>query len=247
MPGATIVAVIPVLLAVAGVVALGGGLLALRRVGPGYRVGRLLAAAPELSLAEAVEAAGADPPRYVRVEGRISSDEEFPDEHDRPLVFRRRRLELDAGDGWRTLEEERIAVPFGLEERTAFLAVDVEALDEGLVVLPRESTGRAAEVAERLPPGTPPEALVRHSVDQVSAVEHARACGVPRLRADGRAVLTTGLGRPLILTTLDLPEAMRVLGGRRRGSALAAATGLAAGGLLLVLAGLSALAGVRGT
>lgn len=247
MPGATIVPVIPLLLAVLGVAALGAGLVALRRLGSGYRVGRLLVAAPHVSLAEALEAARQERPRYVRVEGRISSDEEFPDEHDRPLVFRRRRLEIDAGKGWRTLEEERTAVPFGLEERATFLAIDVEALDEGLVVLARESTGRAAEVAERLPSGTPPEARVRHSLDQVSAVEHAHACGVPRMLPDGRAVLSAGLGRPLILTTLELPEAMRVLGARGRGSTLVAAGGLAAGGLLLVLAGITALAGVRGT
>ena len=239
-------AVIPLLLALSGAAAVIGGLLALRRLGGGYRIGRLLAAAPAVTIADAVASAGTDPARYVRIEGRISSDEEFPDEHDRPLVFRRRRLEVDDGDGWRTIEDERLAVPFGLEERTAFMAIDVEALDDGLIVLRRESTGTAAEVPDRVPGGTAPTARVRHRLDQVSAVEHAHACGVPRTGPDGRPFLTAGLGRPLILTTLDVPEAMRVLASQRRGTTLAAALALASGSSLLVIAGVAALTGWRG-
>ena len=60
-----------------------------------YRVGRLLAAAPLVEIDEASEMA-AGRPRYVRVSGRITSDEEFPDENDRPLVFRRKRIDVAA-------------------------------------------------------------------------------------------------------------------------------------------------------
>ena len=116
--------------------------------------------------------------------GRIASDEEFPDELDRPLVYRRRRLELatDASRRrWRTLEDEVMAVPFGLEERTAFVAVDAARLDEGLAVIVRESVGTAADTPDRVPARHAPTLAFRHGVHQVSAVEHAYVSGAPRI------------------------------------------------------------------
>ncbi|HYI23567.1 MAG TPA: hypothetical protein VEX62_13140, partial [Candidatus Limnocylindrales bacterium] len=79
----------------------------LRSLGQGYRVGRLLAATPMVSIEHAAELARGESARYVRVNGRISSAEEFPDEHDRPLVFRRSRIALRDGSGrWTTHIEE---------------------------------------------------------------------------------------------------------------------------------------------
>jgi hypothetical protein len=210
----------------------------LRRIGPGFRIARLLAAAPEVTVDEVATAATGGQP-YVRVHGRIASDEEFPDEMDRPLVYRRRRLEL-ATDAtarhWRTLEDEVMAVPFGLEQRTAYVAVDAERLDDGLTVIVRESVGTAADAPDRVPAGTPPETPLRHRVHQVSAVEQAFVAGAPRIGEDGAALLTAGDGRPLILTTLELPEAMRLLAaGNRR--TVVAATVLLAIGLGLVALG----------
>lgn len=225
---------IQLLLMAAGVAALVAGALALRRIS-GYRVARILRTAPTASVAEAAAAAERGDPRYLQVRGRIMSSEEFPDEQDRPLVFRRRRLEVAERPGeWRIVEEERLAVAFGLQERAAYVAVDADALDEGLVVLPREATGRAEEVPDRVPPGTPGHALVRHRVDQVSAVEHAVVAGVP-VMMDGVPTLTAGLGRPLILTTLEPPEAVRVLAAGRRREVVLAAALLIAGLNLLVL------------
>ena len=77
----------------------------------------------------------------------------------------------------------------------------------------------------------------------MSATDHATACGVPRLDGSGLTVLGPGLRRPLILTTLELDEAMRILGTPRRHSLLAAASLLlaapvvVAGGLLVTLTG----------
>ena len=200
------------------VVCLLAGLM-LRRIGPGFRIARLLAGAPEVTVSEVATAAAAGQP-YVRVHGRIASDEEFPDDLDRPLVYRRRRLELATDTRarrWRTLEDEVMAVPFGLEERTAFVAVDAARLDDGLTVIVRESVGTAADAPDRVPPGTPPTTPLRHRIHQVSAVEHAFVAGAPRMGEDGAPLLTAGDDRPLILTTLDLPEAMRLLAaGHRR-------------------------------
>jgi hypothetical protein len=168
--------------------------------------------------------------------GRVSSTEEFPDENDRPLVFRRTRLEVEvAPDRWRTVLDEREAVPFGVESRSAFVALDQDALGEGLVAIPRIATGRVHELAGDMADaarGSAPDAPVRLTIEQLSAVEQVSACGKPETR-DGQPVLTAGLGRPLIVTPLDQPAAMRLLasGARRR---VAAAAGLIAAGLLLL-------------
>lgn len=225
-----------------GLAACAAGLLGLRLVGPGYRIARTLIAAPEVAIADLPAAIERGEP-YVRVHGRVASDEEFPDENERPLVYRRRRLELSedpAGRRWRVLEDEIHAVTFGLEERGAYAAVDVARLAEGLVVIARESAGTAADAPDRVPPGTPPATPLRHRVHQVSAVEQAYVAGAPTIAPDGTPTLTSGAGRPLILATLELDEAMRLLSaGRRRtvaGAAVALVTGLALLALALALA-----------
>jgi len=210
-------------------------------------VGRTLSAAPERSLVEAAAMAARGEVAYVRVHGRIDSDEEFPGDDDKPLVFRRRRLQrreqrLVGGSDWRTFDDERLAVPFRLTQRGERVDVDVDALADGLVVVPRISIGVAADLppdaAIRAVPEMASQTQVRLRIEQVSAVDHASACGVPRLTATGETVLGPGRGRPLILTTLELDEAMRVLGSEQRGS-LRVAAGLLAVGAVVVAGGLS--------
>jgi hypothetical protein len=225
----------PLIVVVAGLVALGGGALVLRSFGPGYRVGRLLASTPLATIEEAETLSAAGTRRYVRVDGRIDSAEDFPDEHERPLVYRRRRLEAQRAGRWTVIDQEIQVVPFEVRAGLAALAVDGASLGDGLVVLPRESIGTAADAPDRIPTELPPATLVRYRVEQVSAVEHATVLGVPERRTDGTTVLTAGLGRPLILSTLDTTEAMQLLAGGRRGRPLAALALLAAGlGLLAV-------------
>lgn len=245
------------LLAVAGVACLVVAALVLRSLGSAYRVGRLLSSVPGISIDEAISVAESGAPRFVRVAGRIASDEEFPDENDRPLVFRRTRIELaDGRGGWQRVLDDREAVPFGIEVRTAYIAVDAAALGEGLVVIPRESTGVVRDVPPDLTRDLPtdigaglesagldPSMPARLIVDQVSAVEHATVAGQPVIR-DGRPLLTAGLGRPLILTTLEVPAAMRILAHSGRGRLLLAAVLLVAGLGLLAAAVVALLAGV---
>jgi len=233
-----------VVLVLAGVALLVVGVLALRVGGTGYRIGRTLAVAMQLPLADVLrEAADGRVTGYLRTTGRISSEEEFPDELDRPLVFRRKRLEARDGRAWRAIEDERTAVPFGIEERGAFLAVDVDALGDGLVVVPREAVGVASDLPDgTLPEGTPLPATtpVRLQVHQLSAVEHATVAGVVRPGPDGRPHITAGAGRPLIVTSLAPAEAMRVLAADHRVGVRLASVLLVAG-LATVLAGLVAL------
>lgn len=241
----------PLLLAAVGVVAVLGGALVLRTYGAAYKVGRLLATTPLVSVEEALALAAGSAGRagaapYLGVRGRVDSDDDFPDEHERPLVFRRARLQWRRRGTWRTAEDGRQVVPFDVREGLAAIAVDGDALDVGLVVIPRESRGTAAEVPDRLPLGTPPATPVRFRIDQVSAVEHATVLGVPVARGS-RALMTAGAGRPLVLTTLETAEAMRILAGGRRERPLLAA-GLLMGGLGLLAVGLvwGVVAGVGG-
>jgi len=231
MSGAYHPAVSPLLFIVLGLVALGAGAVVLRSFGPRYRVGRLLAATPSVSVAEARELAGG-PARYVAIHGRIDAEEEFEDDAHRPLVLRRARLQLRPGSAWVTVDEHTTAVAFEVHEGLDAIAIDHDALDAGLVVVPRESVGTAADAPDRVPDGTAPDAPMRLLVDQVSSVEHAVVLGVPVLgEGDAPIRMTAGLGRPLILTTLEPAEAMRVLAadGPRRPliAAMALALGLA--------------------
>ncbi len=227
----------PLLCLVLGVAVLAAGIAVLSSYGSRYRVGRLLSATPRVTIAEALGIASAGPPRYVRVDGRIDSADDFPDEHQRPLVFRRRRLEARRRGRWNVIDEQLERVPFEVREDLDGIAVDGAVLDTGLVVLPRESSGTASEIPERMPAGLPRASRVRYRVSQVSAVEHAIVLGVPVREPDGSAAMTAGFGRPLVVSTLEVPEAMRVLGGGSRSRAFLA-VGLLVGGLSLCAIGL---------
>ena len=231
--------VAPLLLTVAGLVALGAAVLIQGRFGPRGRVGRLLAVAPKVSIADAVQLAEAGPPRYVRVDGRLDSDETFEDDAHRPLVVRRTTLETRAAESsgpWREVDVNLETVPFVVREGLDEIAVEGTALAQGLVVMPRERSGFARDLGDRAPAGVAPDAPVRMIIEHASTVEHAAVLGVPRRDDDGRLVIGPGLGRPLIIATLDQDEAMRVLTGGAAGRARLAVIALAAGVVLLLLA-----------
>jgi hypothetical protein len=228
--------VTPLILVAAGAVALIAGVVVLRSFGAGYRIGRLLARTPRIAIEEARSLAESGARRYVRIDGRIDSSDEFDDADHRPLVLRRTRLEARTGRGWETVEDSREQVPFEVREGTAGIDIDGAQLDTGLVVVPRLSAGVAGDLADRRPPGLGPETPLRVRIEQVSSVEHAIVLGVP-VADHGRIRMEPGLGRPLVLTTLDPPEAMRVLGGGDTTRARAAA-GLLLLGLAFVMAGI---------
>lgn len=236
---------IPLLLVLVGLAALAVGAAILRSFGPRFRVGRLLASTPVVSVAEARSIA-AGPPRYVGIRGRIDAEDEFEDDAHRPLVLRRQRIQLGRGrGGWSTVDEDRQAVAFEIREGLDAIRVDQGALDAGLVVMPRESVGTAADAPERVPAGTDPATPMRLLLEQVSSIEHATVLGVPAPDPDAPegARMTAGLGRPLVLTTLETPEAMRVLAQDAPRRPLAAALAFGIGAVSLTLGVLWALIG----
>jgi hypothetical protein len=220
--------VVPLLLLAAGGLAVLAGVATLRSLGPGYRLGRLLATAPRVSVADAIGMAG-HAPRFVAIEGRIDSDESFEDAAQRPLVFRRTRLEARVGRRWRVFEDSVEAVPFEIQEGLEAIGIDTAALGDGLVVIPRVSVGVVADLSDRAPADLPADAPARARIDQISSVEHARVLGWPTIGPDGRAMMTTGGRRPLVLTVLEPAEAMRVLAHGERLRPWAAAALLALG------------------
>jgi len=224
-------AVAPLLLGIAAVI--------LRTFGPGYRVGRLLAVAPRVSVAEAVQLAERGMAGYLRIEGRIDSDAEFEDADHRPLVMRRTTIDWQppAGDGpWARFDQRLEVVPFVIREGLDDIAVDAGSIADGLVTVPRESTGLAGELEEMTAAGIDPKARVRMRVELVSSVEHATVLGVPVRAANGGAVIGPGMGRPLILSTLEGDEAMRALSGGGTGRSRVAVACIALGLALIAVA-----------
>jgi hypothetical protein len=244
--------VTPLVPFLAGLAALAAGWLVLASYGPRFRVGRLLATTPRLAVGDAIELARSGERRYVRVDGRIDSEAEFEGPAHEPLVLRLSRFQARRAGAWRTYDVARDVVPFVVNEGLASIEVDGPALDGGLVVVPRIAAGTAAEAGERAPADLAPSTPVRVVVEQVSSVEHAIVLGVPTVDPSGAVRLSSGLGRPLVLSTLEPPEAMRILAGgatrRARLAALLFGLGLvllvvAAGWwLLLVLPGAAAAA-----
>src|SRR6266508_3529810 len=98
-----IAAVSPLIPLVAGLVALGAGFVVRRSLGPRYRVGALLSAAPVVTVAEAAGLANGAA-RYVAVAGRVDAETDFEDDAHRPLVFRRTRLQVRERAGWKDLD-----------------------------------------------------------------------------------------------------------------------------------------------
>ena len=68
------------------------------------------------------------------------------------------------------ISDEREAVPFGVETRAAFIAVDIAALDVGLVAIPRVAAGHVGDL---------PTDLAAAVADGA-----ARRAGAPGHRAD---------------------------------------------------------------
>lgn len=227
---------LPLLLVLAGVGALVAGWWLMHSLGPRARIGRILAATHVVEVGRAIQLAEAGEPRYVGVGGRIDAEEPWDDESGRPLVFRRSSLARREGTEWVPFEQDRRVVPFEVSGALDRIGVDGDAIDDGLIVVARESEGTAADIPDRVPAGTPPGTPVRFRVEFLSAVDHALVLGVP-VKTPGGAMMRPGLGRPLIVTTLEPDEAMRLLAEGRQGTTRAI-TGLLGGGLAGIAVGI---------
>ena len=117
----------PLLLIAAGLVALVAAALTLRSYGLRYRVGRLLAATPTVTVGEARRLAETGEAAYIRITGRIDAEEPFEDADHRPLVLRRTRFVARSGRSWTPFEDSRETVPFEIHEGLDTIGVDTAA------------------------------------------------------------------------------------------------------------------------
>ena len=211
-----------------------------RRGGTRTRAARLMAGVAPISPREALLVGDG---HYLAVSGNIDAAEAFEDESHRPLVYRRERVLIADGSTWREIERVVRSVPFVISDGDHSLAIDAAQLGDGLVVIERQWDGSVAELAAAHRDYQNPEsaALVaqlasaapttgaRVILEQISTLDRGTAAGLLR----GGALTAGGAGQPLVLTTLDRREALRILGSGQRAS-------LAAGllTLLLLIAGL---------
>ncbi|MEI6848621.1 MAG: hypothetical protein WCK50_01170 [bacterium] len=240
------------LIALVGATLIVFGLLLSRRTDVRTRAGQLLAGLSPITPTEALRLAalrGASAP-YLAIKGSIDAPEIFEDENHRPLVYRRERVSIADEQGWRVIDEAVRSLPFVISDASSAINVSTADLAEGLVVVERRWEGSVAELhaagREYQSPETAglvaaiaasdPTRGARVGLEQISNLDRATAAGQ---LVDGE--LRAGAGRPLVVTTLERAEALRLLGGERRGrlASSTAALALLALGLLLLLGGVA--------
>ena len=131
-------------------------------------------------------------------------------------------------------------MPFSISDSATSIEIDAAALTDGLVVIERQWEGGVAELAAagrafRDAATTTlvaqlalsaPQLKARVTLEQISTLDRGTVVGLLR---NGR-LTAGGAGQPLVLTTLDRREALRILGSEPR-STLAVSL-LALGALL---------------
>lgn len=240
----------PIALIGAALVAM--GLLLSRRTDVRTRAGQLLAGLSPISPTEALKLAAlrGNAAPYLAIKGSIDAPEIFEDEHHRPLVYRRERVSIADESGWRVIDVAVRSLPFVVSDPSNSIRIATADLADGLVVVERRWEGSVAELhaANREYQSPETSALVaaiaasdptrgaRVGLEQISNLDRATAAGQ---LIDGE--LRAGAGRPLVVTTLERAEALRLLGteGRGRLASSTFALALLAIGLLLLLGGLA--------
>ena len=228
------------------------GLLLSRRTDARTRSGQLLAGLSPISPTEALKLAAlrGDAAPYLAIKGSIDAPEIFEDENHRPLVYRRERVSVTDEGGWRVIDVAVRSLPFVVSDPSSAIRVSTADLADGLVVVERRWEGSVAELHAASREYQRPEtaALVaalaasyptrgaRVGLEQISSLDRATAAGQ---LVDGE--LRAGAGRPLVVTTLERGEALRLLGSERRGRLASSTVALAllALGVLLLLGGIA--------
>ena len=239
-------------IALIGVALLVIGVLLSRRTDARTRAGQLLAGLSPISPTEALNLAAlrGDSAPYLAIKGSIDAPEIFEDEHHRPLVFRRERVSIADDQGWRVIDTAERSLPFVVSDPSSSISIATADLADGLVVVERRWEGSVAELhaagREYQRPETAalvaalatsdPTRGARVGLEQISNLDRATAAGQ---LVDGE--LRAGAGRPLVVTTLERADALRLLGGEARGRLVSSTLALAllAIGLLLLLGGVA--------
>jgi hypothetical protein len=221
------------------------GLLAIRHSGANPGMARRLAGAREWRVGDLIDAPSL-PDRAVRIAGRIRCPDAILTDRDERLVALHRDVQVKPPGGqWRSIERIRETRGFELWDHDGSLPLDAAAASEPLVTIPHvwRGTTRAlvdpshVGAVERLGGVSDVEWQAQSVTRTVSAVDRLLVLGRVERDPDGKARLVPPAGG-YVISTLELDDAMRLLGGRRRELLL-----IGAGMVLLgVVAGVAGLA-----
>lgn len=230
------------LLALAAICAVAGATL-VRASGSHLSLGRRLAGAAEVRVGDLLDADPL-PTRPVRVIGRIRSPDPMVTARDDRLVALHRDVEVQLPGGrWRTIERLRETRGFELWDHDGSLPLDASRAAEPLVTIPHVWRGDAGDLTDeahraalaRLQQQGLQPVAARSVTRTISVVDRLLVLARPVRDATGRTVLEPPPGG-FVISSLDLPDAMRLLGGSRRAWLV---VGAALIGLALVLAALA--------
>jgi hypothetical protein len=210
------------LLAFAALCVLAGATL-VRASGSHLSLGRRLAGAAQVRVGDLLDMDPL-PPRPVRVVGRIRSPDPMVTARDDRLVALHRDVEVRLPGGrWRTIERLRETRGFELWDHDGSLPLDASRAAEPLVTIPHVWRGDAAELEDeghraavtRLEREGQRPVAARSVTRAISVVDRLLVLARPVRAEDGRVVLEPPPGG-FVISSLDLPDAMRLLGGPRR-------------------------------
>lgn len=229
-------------LGLAVLLVMAGALLA-RASGSHLTMGRRLAGASQVRVGELLDM-NSLPERPVRVVGRIRCPDPMVTDRDERLVALHRDVQVRLPDGrWRTIERLRETRGFELWDHDGSLPLDASAAAEPLVSIPHVWRGDPTEL-EEVAHSAAVERLAREGRRPTGARAVTRTISVvDRLLVlarvvrgpDGAPALHPPAGG-FVISTLELDDAMRLLGGSGRAWLLAGLALMGLGALLGVVA-----------
>ncbi|MGH2427741.1 MAG: hypothetical protein ACRDGV_02470 [Candidatus Limnocylindria bacterium] len=239
-------ALLLVLVGLAGLLVLGASLVTLRASGASLDIGRRLAGPREMKVGSLLDS-GELPDRPVRVVGRIRCADPLHAPGGERLVAFHRDVEVREQRGWRSIERLRETRSFELWDHDGSLTIDPGLAAEPLIAIPEVWRGRVdklgepqASAAARLSERHGRLLEARSVTRSLNVTDRLLVLARARRDDDGRVRLEPPPGGFLI-TNLALPDAMRLLGGRHRRAAVIGVVGLAVGTALLSVGAVGAL------
>ena len=234
------------IIATAGVVIVVGSWVALRTAGAQPALARRLAGPREVRVGRLLDATDL-PERPVRIAGRIRCREPLESAEGERLVAFHRDVEVIAGGRWRSVERLRETRSFEIWDHDGSLSVDPALAAEPLVSIPKVWRGDPAQLEEphasavaRLAERHGPAAGARSVIRTIDITDRLLVVASVVRGDDDRVRLEPPPGG-YVISSLALPDAMRLLGGPRRRLAAMSVIGVGIGMALVVIGIVGAL------
>ncbi len=234
----------PLAVVVAGGLAVVAGAWLIRTSGAHTGLGRRLAAARTIPLAELhqLAAANALPAEPIRIEGRVRCANPINTPEGDRLAALHRDVDVALPDGrWRTIEHLRDARSVDLWERASSVRLDLGTAAEPLITIPHVWEGLPDELPasyqpaiERLAAEIGAPTAARATTREITLVDQLTVLAVARRDPAGQLQLTPPDGG-FVVSAVDLDVAMRLLAGPRRPRMLGGYAVSALGGVAVFL------------